>query len=64
MYETQFDGRVSLRSMTTMEELQRNSSQTDEYRNLSEVIEKCILNKKELPISVYDMCIGDFQYLL
>lgn len=64
MYDTQFDARVTLRSMTTMEELQRNSSISDEYKVLCDVIEKCIINKEQIPVSVYDMCIGDFQYLL
>ena len=64
MYGTIFDPRVVLRSMSTMEELQRNSSVSDEYKTLCDIIEACMLNKKDIPISVYDMCIGDFQYLL
>lgn len=64
MYDTIFEPKVTLRSMTTMEELQRNSSASDYYKNLCDVIEACIVNKADIPVSVYDMCIGDFQYLL
>ena len=64
MYDIKFDPKVTLRSMSTMEELQRNSSNSDEYKTLCNIIEDCMLNKKDIPVSVYDMCIGDFQYLL
>lgn len=64
IYEKLFEPRVVLRSMSTMEELQRNSSVTDEYRVLCDIIEACMLNREDIPMSVYDMCIGDFQYLL
>lgn len=64
MYDTMFDPRVTLRSMSTMEELQRISSPADDYKNLCTVIEACIVNKNDIPVSVYDMCLGDFEYLL
>ena len=64
MYDTQFEPRVVLRSMSTMEELQRNSANTDEYKTLCDIIEACMINKEDIPMSVYDMCIGDFLYLL
>lgn len=64
MYDEQFDSKIILRSMSTMEEMQRTSFSSEEYKTLCDVIDACIVNKKDIPISVYDMCIGDFQYLL
>jgi predicted RNA-binding Zn-ribbon protein involved in translation (DUF1610 family) len=62
LYETEFDPKITLRSMTTMDEMKRLSPSDSEYRTLSEIIESCIAEK--LPISVYDMCMGDYIYLL
>ena len=55
-------GKFKMRSMTTVEEMKRLSHCEDSYRLISEIIDDCILDK--LPISCYDMHIGDYQYLL
>ncbi len=57
-----FNPKITLRSMTTMEELKRNSKYDTEYKVLSDIIEDCI--EEELPVHVYDMCIGDYQFLI
>lgn len=54
--------KFKMRSMTTVEEMKRLSHCEDAYRLISEIIDDCILDK--LPISCYDMHIGDYQYLL
>jgi hypothetical protein len=48
--------------MTTREEMKRLSPTTTPYKTLSEIIEACLITK--LPISVYDLCVGDYEYLL
>lgn len=55
-------GKFKMRSMTTVEEMKRLSHCEDAYRLISEIIDDCILDK--IPISSYDMHIGDYQYLL
>lgn len=62
LYGKQFDPTVKLRSMTVAEEMKRLSATDYPYKNMSEIIDDCIVNK--LPISSYDMCLGDYQYLL
>lgn len=53
---------VTLRSMTTEEEMRRLSHTDTPYKTLCKIIDDCIL--EDLPISTYDMCIGDYQFLL
>ena len=53
---------VRLRSMTTEDEMKRLSHSEDAYKLLSEVIDSCFL--EPIGISVYDMHIGDYQYIL
>ena len=54
--------RVTLRSMTTEEEMRRLSHTDTPYKTLCDIIDSCII--ETLPISSYDMCIGDYQFLL
>lgn len=62
IYTPSFDPHVKLRSMTVMEDMKRLSM--DELTNevLADIIDACTIS--ELPISSYDMCMGDFEYLL
>lgn len=53
---------VELRSMTTREELRRTSPTNTPYKVLADIIEDCMIQKPE--IHVYDMCVGDYEYLL
>ena len=62
IYKTPFNPEVTLRSMTLAEEMRRLQISEDLYRPMSDVIDDCIENK--LPISSYDMCLGDYQFLL
>lgn len=51
-----------IRSMTTQEEMKRLAPADRAYKNICEVIDDCLVEKP--PISVYDMCLADYQYLL
>lgn len=62
IYKTQFDPNITLRSMTLAEEMRRLQASEDAYRPMSNVIDDCLETK--LPISSYDMCLGDYQFLL
>ena len=62
IYKTPFNPEITLRSMTLAEEMRRLQISEDAYRPMSEVIDDCIETK--LPISSYDMCLGDYQFLL
>ena len=62
LYGQKFDPLVKLRSMTVAEEMKRLTATDYPYRNMAEIIDDWIMNK--LPISTYDMCLGDYQYLL
>lgn len=62
IYNKMFGPTVKLRSMTTMEEMKRQSPSNNVNRVLCDIIDSCLVTK--LPIKTYDMCIGDFTYLL
>lgn len=51
-----------IRSMTTQEEMKRLAPADRAYKNICEVIDDCLV--EEIGISVYDMCLADYQYLL
>jgi hypothetical protein len=48
--------------MTVAEEMKRLNSSDRPYKNLADIIDDCLVDKPG--ISSYDMCLGDFQYLL
>lgn len=62
IYAKQFNPEVELRPMTVREEMRRNSQTNRPYKMLADIIEACLI--KKLPVSVYDLCIGDYEYLL
>ncbi len=62
LYGVKFNPKVTLRSMTTEEEMLRLSPTDSEYQTMSSIIESCL--KEKLPISVYDLCLGDYEFLL
>lgn len=62
LYDKPFDPTIKLRSMTVAEEMKRLSPTKNTYKMLSEIIDDCLLTK--LPVSTYDMCFGDYVYLL
>lgn len=63
VYSEKFEPKVMLRSMTVAEEMRRLSNPDGDYRNMANIIEDCIEGNKP-PIHVYDMVLGDYQYLL
>ena len=62
IYGDRVDPNVKLRSMTTVDEMRRLSKSENQYQNMAEMIDGCILS--EVGISSYDMCIADYKYLL
>ena len=62
IYKIPFNPDITIRSMTLAEEMRRLQVTEEAYRPMSEVIDDCIETK--LPISSYDMCLGDYQFLL
>lgn len=61
IYATPINPRISLRSMTTEEEMKRQSHSDTPYKVMCDIISDCILGDK---IPVYDLCLSDYQYLL
>lgn len=62
IYKVPVEDHVSLRSMTTIEEMKRLSPSDYPYKMMAEIIDACIVDKPG--ISAYDMCLGDYQFLL
>lgn len=62
MYDVEFDPHITLRSMTTLEEMRRLSHSERPLKVLCDIIDDCMVEK--CPISSYDMIISDYQYLL
>jgi len=62
IYEKPIDPTFTVRSMTTAEEMKRLSPTETPYKVMSEIIEDCLTKKLEVP--VYDLYLGDYQYLL
>lgn len=63
IYSTAVNQEVTLRSMKTKDEMRRLSPSEYIYKPLCEMIENCIVGEKP-GIHVYDMCLGDYQFLL
>lgn len=62
IYGVAFNPTVTIRSMTTQEEMILTGYAENEYKKICDVIESCI--EEKLPVHVYDMCIGDYVFLL
>lgn len=62
VYSKEINPSVNLRSMTTEDEMKMLSPSDKQYKVMSDVIEGCMVEKPE--IHVYDMCEGDYKYLL
>lgn len=63
IYNKNINPNIKLRSMTVRDEMKRQSPSDRPYNKMASMIEDCIIGEK-LPISVYDMSIGDYEYLL
>lgn len=62
IYSKKFDPSFTLRSMTVEDEMKRLAPSQNPYKAMSDIIESCL--EKKFPISVYDLCLGDYTYLL
>jgi len=62
IYDEPVKATVKVRSMTTEEEMRRLAPSDTPYKVMSEIIEDCLVEKPGIP--VYDMCLGDYQFLL
>ena len=64
VYNDPVDPAITLRSMTTQEEMRRLSTSVEApYKSTCDVIDACIVGQKP-GVSAYDMCLGDYQFLL
>lgn len=62
VYSETVNPQIKIRSMTTQEEMKRLGHSDAPYKLLSEIIDDCLVENPG--ISAYDLCIGDYQYLL
>lgn len=64
LYSVPVDPQIKLRSMTVRDEMKRLAPSNDGsiYKNMAEIIDSCLVKKPG--ISAYDMCLGDYQFLL
>lgn len=62
IYDIEVDPHIKIRSMTTQEEMKRLAPSDLPYKNMCEIIDDCLVEGPD--ISAYDMCIGDYQFLL
>lgn len=60
--EKKVNANIKLRSMTTEEEMKRLGHSSYVYKMFSDMIDDCLVEKPG--ISAYDMCLGDYQFLL
>lgn len=62
VYDKAVNPNVKIRSMTTEEEMKRLGHTDKPRKLLAEIIDDCLVEKPG--VSSYDLCIGDFQYLM
>lgn len=62
IYDEPISPEVTLRSMTISEEMKRLAPSETPYKIMADIIEDCMQEKPK--IKVYDMCLGDYQFLL
>ena len=62
VYDRKVNPEVTLRSMTTLEEMKRLNKSDYPYKQMAEIIDDCLI--EDPGISAYDMCFADYQFLL
>lgn len=62
IYDCAVSETVTLRSMNTEDEMKRLSPSITPYKSMCDLIDGCTMN--DVGISSYDMCMGDYQFLL
>lgn len=62
IYSPAIDPTITMRSMNTADEMRRLSTSEYQHKPMCDVVDSCIVN--DMGISSYDMCLGDYQFLL
>jgi len=62
IYGNKVNAQIELRSMTARDEMKRLAPSTTQFKTLADIIEGCMIEKPG--IHVYDMALGDYEYLL
>lgn len=62
VYEEEVNPNIQLSSMKTKHEMLRLSATEESQKTMAKIIDDCIVS--DMGISSYDLCLGDFQYLL
>ena len=62
VYDKKVAPEVHLSSMTTRHEMQRLAPAKSQFKVLCDIIDDCMVD--DIGISSYDMCTGDYQFLL
>ena len=62
IYEEKVNPEIQLSSMKTKHEMMRLSATEESQKIMAQIVDDCIVS--DVGISSYDMCLGDFQYLL
>lgn len=62
IYQQPINPKISIRSMTTLEEMRRLTPSDTPYKAMSDIIESCLETPPD--IHVYNMSLSDYQFLL
>lgn len=62
IYEENVNPEIELSSMKTKHEMLRLSATEENHKVMASIIDDCLVS--DLGLSSYDLCLGDFQYLL
>lgn len=62
LYGNNLPEQITLRSMTTQEDMELLGYSDNEYKKLCDTIDACVVGG--YPISSYDMILGDYEFLL
>lgn len=62
IYDVPVNPVIELRSMTCRDEMKRLSPSATPFKTLADIIEGCMLEQPA--VHVYDMAVGDYEYLL
>ena len=62
IYEEKVNPEIELSSMKTKHEMLRLSATEENHKVMASIIDDCLVS--DLGLSSYDLCLGDFQYLL
>mgnify|MGYP007101829285 CR=1 FL=1 len=63
IYDRPINPEIKLRSMTAQDEMLRLAPSDNKLKVMCDLIDNCIIGEKP-ELSAYDMCLGDYTYLL